>query len=50
MQNLAYDMSLNRREDRPGTLAKAIEAIAKAGISIEGYAEIEVEFARGAES
>lgn len=41
MQNLATDLSVSLREDRPGTLAKAIEAIAKAGISIDGYAEIE---------
>lgn len=41
MQNLATDLSVSLREDRPGTLARAIEAIAKAGISIDGYAEIE---------
>jgi hypothetical protein len=35
MQNLMKDLTITL-EDRPGTLAKAAEAIAKAGINIEG--------------
>lgn len=35
MQNLMKDLAVTL-EDRPGTLAKAAEAIAKAGINIEG--------------
>ncbi len=41
MQNYAKDLTVALQEDRPGTLAKATEAIAKAGINIDGYAEIE---------
>ncbi len=41
MQNLATDLTVNLQEDRPGMLAKAIEAVAKAGINIDGFAEIE---------
>lgn len=37
MQNLMRDLTITL-EDRPGTLAKATEAIAKAGINIEGGA------------
>ncbi|OLC57988.1 MAG: hypothetical protein AUH85_01925 [Chloroflexi bacterium 13_1_40CM_4_68_4] len=35
MQNLMKDLTITL-EDRPGTLAKAAEAIAKAGINVEG--------------
>jgi hypothetical protein len=41
MHNLAKDLTVVLQADRPGTLAKATEAIAKAGINIDGYAEIE---------
>ncbi len=41
MQTLAKDLSISLKEDRPGQLAKAIEAIAKVGINIDGYAEVE---------
>jgi hypothetical protein len=41
MQKLASDLTVALQEDRPGSLAKGIEAIAKAGINIDGFAEIE---------
>jgi hypothetical protein len=41
MHKLANDVSVDLREDRPGTLAQAIDAIAKSGINLDGYAEIE---------
>jgi len=41
MHTLAKDFTVNLQEDRPGALAKAFEAIAKAGVNVEGYAEIE---------
>ncbi len=41
MHNLAKDLTVMLQVDRPGTLAKATEAIAKAGINIDGYAEVE---------
>ncbi len=41
MHNLAKDLTVMLQADRPGTLAKATEAIAKAGINIDGYAEVE---------
>lgn len=37
MQTLMGDLTITL-EDQPGTLAKATEAIAKAGINIEGAA------------
>jgi hypothetical protein len=39
--DLAQDLAIDLQEDRPGTLARAVEAIARAGINIEGYAEVE---------
>ena len=39
MQNLMKDLTITL-EDRPGALAKATEAIAKAGINIEGAAGV----------
>ena len=41
MAHLANDLAVTLPEDRPGTLAKAITAISKAGINLEGYAELE---------
>ncbi len=35
------DLAVTLSKDRPGELAKAVEAIAKAGINIEGYCEAE---------
>ena len=39
MQTIAKDQAINLGEDRPGMLAKATEAIAKAGINIDGYCD-----------
>jgi hypothetical protein len=39
--DLAQDLAIDLQEDRPGMLARAVEAIARAGINIEGYAEVE---------
>lgn len=39
MQTLARDLTVTLGDDRPGALATALEAIAKANINIEGYAE-----------
>lgn len=39
MQNRLHDLTITL-EDRPGALAKAAEAIAKAGINIEGAAGV----------
>ena len=44
MQEVATDLTVVLQGDRPGTLAKATEAIAKAGINLDGYAEIEGTF------
>lgn len=41
MQTLAKDLTIKLQNDRPGALAKAFEAIAKAGVNVDGYAEIE---------
>lgn len=40
MLDLAWDATVVLREDRPGTLAKVTEAIAHAGINMEGFAEL----------
>lgn len=37
----AKDLAVNLREDRPGQIAKAAEALAKARINADGLAEIE---------
>jgi len=39
MQKLAKDLTVNLGADRPGAIAKAMEAIANAGINLDGYAE-----------
>jgi len=39
--SLAKDLAVNLREDRPGRLAKAAEAIASGGLNLDGFAEIE---------
>ena len=41
MSKLAKDLTVALREDRPGQIAKAAEALAKARINAEGLAEIE---------
>jgi len=38
--HLDADLAVTLEEDRPGTLAKAIECVSRAGINIDGYAEI----------
>jgi hypothetical protein len=38
--HLTADLAVTLDEDRPGTLAKAISCVSKAGINIEGYAEM----------
>jgi len=40
MQKLAKDLTVNLGADKPGAIAKATDAIAKAGINLEGYAEM----------
>ena len=40
MAHLASDLAVTLQEDRPGMLAKAINCVAKAGINIDGYAEM----------
>jgi hypothetical protein len=39
MQTLARDLTVTLGDDRPGALAAALEAVAKAKVNIEGYAE-----------
>jgi hypothetical protein len=39
MQTLARDLTITLGDDRPGALASALEAVAKANVNIEGYAE-----------
>ena len=39
--HLATDLTATLQADRPGALATAVEAIAKAGINLDGYAEFE---------
>jgi hypothetical protein len=41
MHTLAKDFTVKLQEDRPGAIARAFEAVAKAGVNIEGYAEVE---------
>ena len=40
MHTLSKDLTIELGSDQPGTLGKAFDAIAKAGVNIEGYAEI----------
>lgn len=41
MAQVATDLAVTLPEDRPGMLAKAVNAVGTAGINIEGYAEME---------
>jgi hypothetical protein len=38
MQKLSKDLTVNLGSDKPGVIAKATDAIAKAGVNMEGYA------------
>jgi hypothetical protein len=38
--HIAADLAVTLKHDRPGALAKAISAIAAAGINIDGYSEM----------
>ena len=38
------DLQVTLDKDRPGTLAKAVAAVAKTGINIEGFCEIDGQF------
>lgn len=40
MQTRMKDLTIELGPDRPGTLGRAFESIAKANINIEGYAEV----------
>ena len=39
--HVATDLAVTLPEDRPGMLAKAVNAVSTAGINIEGYAEMD---------
>ncbi|MGH7538644.1 MAG: ACT domain-containing protein [Gemmatimonadales bacterium] len=41
MANLATDLTITLQANRPGALAAALEAIARAGINVDGFAEVE---------
>jgi hypothetical protein len=41
MAHVATDLAVTLPEDRPGMLAKAVNAVGTAGINIEGYAEMD---------
>ena len=41
MAHVATDLAVTLPEDRPGMLAKAVNAVSTAGINIEGYAEMD---------
>jgi len=41
MSQTATDLTVTLQEDRPGVLAGALEAIARAGISVEGVTEFD---------
>ena len=40
MAHIAEDLAVTLQEDRPGSLARAINCISSAGINIDGYAEM----------
>jgi hypothetical protein len=40
MHKLTKDLTVDLGADRPGTLAKAFDTVAKAGINVDGYAGI----------
>jgi len=41
MAHVATDLAVTLPEDRPGMLAKAVNALGAAGINLEGHAEME---------
>jgi hypothetical protein len=41
MAQMASDLAVTLPEDRPGMLARAIQAVSGAGINLEGHAEME---------
>jgi len=41
MAHVATDLAVTLPEDRPGMLAKAVNALSSAGINLEGHAEME---------
>jgi hypothetical protein len=41
MAHVATDLAVTLPEDRPGMLAKAVQALSSAGINLEGHAEME---------
>ena len=41
MAHVATDLAVTFPEDRPGMLAKALNALSTAGINLEGHAEME---------
>jgi len=41
MAHVATDLAVTLPEDRPGMLAKAVNAVSAAGINLEGHAEME---------
>jgi hypothetical protein len=41
MAHVATDLAVTLPEDRPGMLAKAVNAVSSAGINVEGHAEME---------
>ena len=41
MAHVATDLAVTLPEDRPGMLAKAVNALSTAGINLEGHAEME---------
>jgi len=41
MAHVATDLAVTLPEDRPGMLAKAVNAVSNAGLNLEGHAEME---------
>ncbi|MBI2188782.1 MAG: amino acid-binding protein [Acidobacteria bacterium] len=41
MAHVATDLAVTLPEDRPGMLAKAVNAVSSAGLNLEGHAEME---------
>ena len=41
MAHVAMDLAVTLPEDRPGMLARAVQAVSAAGINLEGHAEME---------
>ena len=41
MTSLALDLAVELRPDRPGSLARAAEAIASGGLNLDGFAEVD---------